>query len=111
MLLGSRWFSSRKRIIKKKKVEFTSTTTKYSITGSSKGVRINKKKSKIMYLTGKKGGRGVRNDNIIYSTPEQKTKHTLRNMLYYSKPCVCGSLLHIRRTHVDCLLNPRYDDI
>ena len=109
MLLGSRRFSSRKRIINKKKEVEIISTNKYSITGS-KGVRASKKQHRIIYLTSQMGGRGVRNDNVIYSIPEQTTTHTLQDMLHYSRPCICGSLLHSKRTHVNCLLNPRYDD-
>ena len=102
--LGSRRCTSRN----KKEYEIISPTT--TNTGSSKGVRKSNK-SKIIYLTNRVGGRGVRNDHVIYSVPEQDTKHTLHHMLHYTKPCVCGSLRHVRTTHVDCLLNPRYYDV
>ena len=102
--LGSRRCTSRN---KKKEYETISPTIS---SGRSKGVRKSNNKSKIIYLTNKVGGRGVRNDHVIYSVPEQDTKHTLHHMLHYTKPCVCGSLRHVRTTHVDCLLNPRYYD-
>ena len=103
--LGSRRCTSRNK--KKKEYETISPTIS---SGRSKGVRKSNNKSKIIYLTNKVGGRGVRNDHVIYSVPEQDTKHTLHHMLHYTKPCVCGSLRHVRTTHVDCLLNPRYYD-
>ena len=55
-------------------------------------------------------GRGVRKDGVvykIYGKPKQKFNH----MLHYSRPCVCGSLTHMRTTHVDCMLNRRYLDV
>jgi len=106
--LGSRRCSSSRN--KKNITPYNISTT--TVTGSSKGVRkSNKYNNKIIYLTNKAGGRGVRNDHVIYSVPKQYTKHTLHHMLHYSRPCVCGSLHHLRTTHVNCLLNPRYDDV
>ena len=52
-------------------------------------------------------GWGVRKDGVVYKT-HGNPKHTLNRMLHYSKPCVCGSLTHMRTTHVDCILNRRY---
>ena len=62
------------------------------------------------YLKDDKTVRGVRNEHIIYSLPQQHTKYTLHYKLEYNRPCVCGSLTHVRTTHVDCLLNKRYED-
>ena len=53
--------------------------------------------------------RGVRKDGVVYKT-YGKPKHTLNHMLHYSRPCVCGSLTHMRTSHVNCMLNPRYLD-
>ena len=50
-------------------------------------------------------GVGVRKNNIVlYYRVKQN------NMLHNSKPCVCGSLLHSRPNHRDCLLNSQYND-
>ena len=109
--LGNRRCTSRqKNIYKKKDYNFIIPRNKKQAGTGSKGVRKTNK-YKVIYLTNKPGGRGVRNDRVIYSLPEQETKHTLHHMLHYHKPCVCGSLRHVRTTHVSCLLNPRYDDV
>ena len=98
LLLGCRGFS------------FSSRRRKFG----NKGVRISKYShtgKKIICLKNKTGtGRGVRNDNVIYSLPQNTTKHTLHDRLEYSKPCVCGSLSHALTTHMNCLLNRRYED-
>ena len=96
---------SKKNVTKKKDY-----IVSHNRTCGSRGVRKSNN-HKIIYLKNIAGGRGVRNDHVIYSVPKQYTKHTLHHMLHYSRPCVCGSLHHLRTTHVNCLLNPRYDDV
>ena len=84
--------------------------TQYS---NSKGVygsrndnvhNITKKEIQIIISSKNKG---VRKENVIYMHPESNKL----NLLAYNKPCVCGSLTHFKFTHVDCLLNPQYDDV
>ena len=56
----------------------------------------------------KKGirGKGVGQDNHIYYR-----KSYIQNGLTYSRPCLCGSCEHRNINHVDCLLNPMYEDV
>ena len=75
-------------------------TSKYSHTNSKN----------IIYLKKHTDSRGVRDDNIIYSLPIKKTKNTIVTKLNFSKPCICGSLNHAYRTHLNCPLNSRYED-
>ena len=84
--------------------------TQYS---NSKGVygsrddnvhNITKKEIQIIISSKNKG---VRKENVIYMHSESNKF----NCLEYAKPCVCGSLTHFKFTHVDCLLNPQYDDV
>ena len=58
-----------------------------------------------------KGCWGVRRENVCYKTFTCENNFRPSCMLSYSKPCVCGSLTHVRTTHADCILNKRYPDI
>ena len=54
---------------------------------------------------------GVRKNNISHYILAKKKKSMFSDhMLHYSKPCLCGSLQHSSTKHLDCYLNPRYDD-
>ena len=77
----------------------------------SRGVRVDKNIDNIRYYYNKRGNsksRGVRKDGYVLCYRESKQKTNI--MLFYSKPCVCGSLRHATTRHIDCVLNGRYDD-
>lgn len=74
-----------------------------------RGVRKNKHYDYV-YVKKNKGGWGVKkHENITYKI-ESHQKNT-SSFLYFSKPCVCGSLKHGRTTHVECVLNKKYSDV
>ena len=76
-----------------------------------KGVRLDHhdKKNNIRYIysTGAKC-LGVRTEKMIYYLVKKRINSY--GLEYCNKPCVCGSLRHARTTHLDCMLNNRYDD-
>ena len=57
----------------------------------------------------KKGGYGVRKDNVIHMHIVQK--HSQKDGLLYTKPCLCGSFSHRSTSSLDCHLNVRYLDV
>lgn len=76
-----------------------------------KGVRRDENTLRIHYLTSEKhSGRGVFDEDMIYKYINTN-KNTYVNMLFVNRPCVCGSLNHTRTNHMNCLLNPRYNDV
>ena len=91
-------------------------TSRYSIKNiynnrsvvGKKGVRNeNSGNNNIVFVNYK--NRGVRQEGISYrliGCPNTKRS----NMLYYNKPCVCGSTYHRNTRHRDCPLNCRYID-
>ena len=76
------------------------------------GVRLENNDVNVIYIRkGEKRSIGVRKDNVIYRTLiEYQEDPFCRNMLYRSRPCLCGSLYHSRTTHSECLLNDQYND-
>ena len=75
----------------------------------SRGVR---REDKISYYNkrGNSKSRGVRKEYDTCYIIENTISKQKKNMLFYSKPCVCGSLHHATTRHTDCYLNSRYDD-
>ena len=61
---------------------------------------------KYIYYIQKKGGFGVRRDDIEYMKVSYRP-----NMLGYSKPCVCGSQTHRTTNDPACFLNDQYIDV
>ena len=57
-----------------------------------------------------KHNKGVmKKDTLVY---EKNHDRNFRRdyILHYSRPCLCGSLLHRNTKSLDCLLNPQYLD-
>ena len=53
----------------------------------------------------KKNCVGVRRDDVIYMISPER-----RNMLHFSRPCVCGSFTHISTRSSYCIFNTKYMD-
>ena len=60
----------------------------------------------IHYLQQDKKNTGVRKDSEVCYYHSKKHKQVLN----FSRPCVCGSLHHQTTRHLHCPVNPRYDD-
>ena len=73
--------------------------------GKVTGVMTTKRKDIYIYnLNSDTKNLGVGTDSkLFYYKPKPMNK-------YQVKPCVCGSYRHANRHHLECLLNPRYDD-
>lgn len=74
-----------------------------------KGVRKSYTGISVVYYVEKNESRGVRNNENIYYEILKKKKNDIS--VYGGRSCVCGSLKHLRTTHVDCVLNKQYDDV